>query len=91
MVNIFFSSPSSPYPSMVFTDNTITVFTDFLSIVSTTSPNDGLALVLAIHSAVTNDTQSSSQASSNLLSAPLEDVYPLHNNLKINTTITSTE
>ncbi|CAF4358169.1 unnamed protein product, partial [Rotaria sordida] len=47
MVNIFFSSPSSPYPSMVFTDNTITVFTDFLSIVSTTSPNDGLALVLA--------------------------------------------
>ncbi|CAF4221244.1 unnamed protein product [Rotaria sordida] len=153
MVNIFFSSPSSPYPSMVFTDNTITVFTDFLSIVSTTSPNDGLALVLAMyvvfelnfpkngrairflyaimfgdtkylsnkmrslikeknieiyteqnrkicestnlvlnsHSAVTNDTQSSSQASSNLLSAPLEDVYPLHNNLKINTTITSTE
>ncbi|CAF1473599.1 unnamed protein product [Rotaria sordida] len=139
---------------MVFTDNTITVFTDFLSIISITSPDDGLALVLAMyvvfelnflkngrailflyaimfgdtrylsnkmrslikeknieiyteqnrkicestnlisnsHSAVINDTHPSSQASSNLLSAPLEDVYSLHNNnLKINTTITSTE
>ncbi|CAF1479016.1 unnamed protein product, partial [Rotaria sordida] len=147
-------SPSSLYPSMVFTDNTITVFTDFLSIISTTSSDDGLALVLAMyvvfelnflkngrailflyaimfgdtrylsnkmrslikeknieiyteqnrkicestnlvsnsHSAVTNDTQSSSQASSNLLSAPLDDVYLLHNNnLNISTTITSTE
>ncbi|CAF1443894.1 unnamed protein product, partial [Rotaria sordida] len=147
-------SPSSLYPSMVFTDNTITVFTDFLSIISTTSPDDGLALVLAMyvvfelnflkngrailflyaimfgdtrylsnkmrslikeknieiyteqnrkicestnlvsnsHSAVTNDTQSSSQASSNLLSTPLDDVYLLHNNnLNINNTITCTE
>ncbi|CAF1519519.1 unnamed protein product [Rotaria sp. Silwood1] len=148
------TSPSSPYPSMVFTDNTITIYTDFLSIVSTTSPDDGLALILAMyvvfelnfpkngrairflyaimfgdtrylsnkmrtlikeknieiyteqnrkisestnlisnsHSAISNDTHSSSQASSNLSSTPLEDVYPLHtNNLNINTTITSTE
>ncbi|CAF1297966.1 unnamed protein product, partial [Rotaria sordida] len=148
------TSPSSPYPSMVFTDNTITVFTDFLSIVSTTSPDDGLALVLAMyvvfelnfpkngrairflyammfgntrylsnemrslikeknieiyternreicestnlisnnHSAVTHDTQSSSHTSSNLLSASLENVYPLNSNsFPTNTTITSTE
>ncbi|CAF2840782.1 unnamed protein product [Rotaria sp. Silwood2] len=43
------------------------------------------------HSAVSNDTQSSSQASSNLSSTPLEDVYLLNNNnLDINTTFTST-
>ncbi|CAF4386642.1 unnamed protein product, partial [Rotaria sordida] len=49
-------------------------------------------LVSNSHSAVTIDTQSSSQASSNLLSTPLDDVYLLHNNnLTINNTITSTE
>ncbi|CAF1523038.1 unnamed protein product, partial [Rotaria sordida] len=43
------------------------------------------------HSAVNNDTQSSSQASSNLSCTPLEDVYPLNNNnLDINITFTST-
>ncbi|CAF3389851.1 unnamed protein product [Rotaria sp. Silwood2] len=48
-------------------------------------------LVSNSHSAVSNDTQSSSQASSNLSSTPLEDVYPLNNNnLDINTTFTST-
>ncbi|CAF1426972.1 unnamed protein product, partial [Rotaria sordida] len=146
------TSPSSPYP-MVFADNTITVYTDFLSIVSATSPDDALALLLAMyvvfelnfpkngrairflysimlgdtrylsnkmrtlikeknieiyteqnrkiyestcsvsksHSAVSNDTQSLSQASSNLSSTPLEDLYQLHNNnnLKMNTTIAS--
>ncbi|CAF1054389.1 unnamed protein product [Rotaria sordida] len=49
-------------------------------------------LVSNSHSAVTIDTQSSPQASSNLLSTPLDDVYLLHNNnLTINNTITSTE
>ncbi|CAF4115218.1 unnamed protein product, partial [Rotaria sordida] len=43
------------------------------------------------HSAVNNDTQSSSQASSNLSCTPLEDVYPLNNNnLDSNITFTST-
>ncbi|CAF4051096.1 unnamed protein product [Rotaria sordida] len=147
-------SPSSPYP-MVFADNTITVYTDFLSIVSATSPDDALALLLAMyvvfelnfpkngrairflysimlgdtrylsnkmrtlikeknieiyteqnrkiyestcsvsnsHSAVSNDTQSLSQASSNLSSTPLEGLYQLHNNnnLKMNTTIASAD
>ncbi|CAF4178244.1 unnamed protein product [Rotaria magnacalcarata] len=42
-------APSTPYPAMVFDDNVIYIYLDFLLIVSTTSPDDGLALLLAIY------------------------------------------
>ncbi|CAF3353519.1 unnamed protein product [Rotaria socialis] len=42
-------TPSTPYPTMVFDDNVIYIYLDFLPIVSTTSPDDGLALLLAIY------------------------------------------
>ncbi|CAF4351751.1 unnamed protein product, partial [Rotaria magnacalcarata] len=43
------TAPSTPYPTMAFDDNVIYIYLDFLPIVSTTSPDDGLALLLAIY------------------------------------------
>ncbi|CAF4161140.1 unnamed protein product [Rotaria sordida] len=42
------SALSTPYPTLVIINDLINVYVDFLPIVSTTSPDDGLALLFAI-------------------------------------------
>ncbi|CAM4942781.1 unnamed protein product [Rotaria socialis] len=43
------TTPSTPYPTLVFVDHIIHVYVDFIPIVSTTSPDDALALLLAMY------------------------------------------
>ncbi|CAF1356753.1 unnamed protein product [Rotaria sordida] len=43
-------APSTPYPTLVIINDRINVYVDFLPIVSTTSPDDGLALLFAMYS-----------------------------------------
>ncbi|CAF1502715.1 unnamed protein product [Adineta ricciae] len=43
------STPSTPYPTLVLMNDVIHVFVDFVPIVSSTSPDDSLALLLAMY------------------------------------------
>ncbi|CAM4833408.1 unnamed protein product [Rotaria magnacalcarata] len=43
------TTPSTPYPILVFVNHIIHVYVDFIPIVSTTSPDDALALLLAMY------------------------------------------
>ncbi|CAF1141210.1 unnamed protein product [Adineta ricciae] len=43
------NEPSTPYPTLVCIDDTIHVYVDFTSIVSTDSPDDAVALLIAMY------------------------------------------
>ncbi|CAF1502699.1 unnamed protein product [Adineta ricciae] len=42
-------TPSTPYPTLVLMNDVMHIFVDFIPIVSSTSPDDGLALLLAMY------------------------------------------
>jgi hypothetical protein len=46
----FFQEPSTPYPTLVSINDQIHVYVDFIPILSTTSPDDALALLIAMYS-----------------------------------------
>ncbi|CAF1408207.1 unnamed protein product [Adineta steineri] len=43
------TTPSTPYPTLVLMNDVMHIFVDFNPIVSSTSPDDGLALILAMY------------------------------------------
>ncbi|CAF1542079.1 unnamed protein product, partial [Adineta steineri] len=45
------TTPSTPYPTLVLMNDVMHIFVDFNPIVSSTSPDDGLALILAMYAA----------------------------------------
>ncbi|CAF4327572.1 unnamed protein product, partial [Adineta steineri] len=42
-------TPSTPHPTLVLMNDVMHIFVDFNPIVSSTSPDDGLALILAMY------------------------------------------
>ncbi|CAF2628893.1 unnamed protein product [Rotaria sp. Silwood2] len=44
------TEPSTPYPTLIFINDQIHVYVDFIPIVSTTSPDDAVALLIAMYS-----------------------------------------
>ncbi|CAF4352204.1 unnamed protein product, partial [Rotaria sp. Silwood2] len=42
--------PSTPYPTLIFAKDQIHIYVDFIPIISTTSPDDALGLLIAMYS-----------------------------------------